>query len=710
MSTFTGTVGDTDRLDLQLAPTGSDGPDFGELKKGFEETVASAQPFADQCFENFRSRFCLWAGQSADGKKHARAGNGQVDIVPWDGASDLRVYQVDDAVNSYVSLFRMAFKRASLVADPIEANDYKQSKIVSNFMKWLIHTQIPNVDREVELLANYVNEHGIGAMGVFWETKQEKKLATITLQEIQQKFPDVDMRAVLADAVAADQVAAIFEEQYGCTGAKAKKMVRELGTRGKTTVATLGRLISRPVLRAFNLTEQLFVASDTTDEEAAAAIYRVEYFSPEQLRSLVNTDGWDGNWVEKAIENCRGKILSLSQSEYLQPLARSFIYQQQQQTNKIGVVYAYQRQSDEDGVPGIYLTIFNPLLGPDATQEGYAKTGLFEYEHGQYPFIFFRREYLSRRLYDTRGMPEPGKSWQDAVKAHRDSRIDAASIAIIPPIGFPMGRPPSRWGPGARIPERRAGEFHFLDRPQGDPLTEQSEQILRDTFNDYFGFLSKEGDPADAQNKRQNATDKFLSCLSAVFNQVFELNRQYGDPEVTFRVLGMKDAEALTFVKGDSGQYNFFFTWDVQSADAEKMQMKWKAILEGIQLLNRDGNVNFATTIQAYIESIDPVLAEKILDPTSVGQDKVIKEENNDLAQIFAGIPAPIKIGTPPQLGLQTMQQYIQNAPDVQQRLQTDEAFRTRIETRMKQYQMQLAQQSNRLVGVYGALQPGQTQ
>jgi hypothetical protein len=692
--------------ELQLAPSAGSGPDFGTLKGAFERTVADTQSFADQCFLNYQSRFALWNNQSSDGKKHSREGS-QITPTPWDGASDLRVYEIDGAINRKVALLMMAFKKANVVASPTEGNDYKRARIVSNFMRWLVNTQIPEVDREVEKLAQSFFEKGIAATGQFWETKQEKVLVTLSMEELQGRFPDIDMLAALLDPEASKSFAAIFEEQYGCSAKKARRMIADLTKEGTTTVPSLGRRKSYPVLRTFNLDENLFIPPDTTDAENASGMYRVEYLTPEQMRGMVHTDGWDEGWVEKAIETCRGKVLNLSQSEYIQPISRSFVYQQQKFTNKVGVVYAYQRLSDEDGNPGIYCTVFNPTMGPDDTQKGYGKFSLLPYAHGQYPFVIYKRENLSARLHDTRGLPEPGIAWQAAIKAHRDSRIDAASIAIIPPIGFPMGRPPTRWGPGARIPERRPGEFHFLDRPNADPLTEQSETILVNGFKEYCGFASAEGDPQYAQFISQFEVAKFLSSLAKAFSQIYCLWNQYGDDEKFFRVVGLQQMDMSVFKKGDASEFfDFFLSFDTMSMDMEKMQIKWDALFKGFQLLDRNGNVNYTAALGAYVESIDPNLSESVLEPTEVGQERVTKEEQEDLTKIFAGFNVNAKPTTPPQLGLQIMQTYLQS-PDVQQRMQTDQAFRERIEARAKQYNFAIQQQQNKLIGRQGAVMPG---
>lgn len=710
MSSFGGSTtenGAAADFTLQEAPRGEDGPDFGTLKKAFEDTVTSVSPFCDQCNSNFRVRYALWDNQSSDGKKHARAGSGQPDPTPWDGASDLRVFLADEAINGKVALYSNAFRRANVSATPIESGDWAKAATASNFMRWLIHTQVPNTAREEKLLGNYIQEKGVGAMGVFWENRQEKTLTTVTIDEIAQAFPQLNMAELIFADEAADQLCAIFEEVYGCTKAKAKKMLRTLRTTGSATVATVGRTVSRPVIRAFNLDEELFIADSATDLESAPGVYRVQYFSPEQLRGFAYTDGWDKDWVEQAIEKCRGQYLAIAQNQYTDPQNRSFNYIQQRMTNLIGVVYAYQRLSDEDGVPGIYCTIFSPHLPPNEAQPGYAKHGLLGYKHGQYPFILFRREYLSRKLHDSRGVPEPAQPWQQQLKAHYDSRIDAASMAILPPMGYPAGRPPGRWGAGARVPVRRRDDYFFMDRPAADPITERSQELLQLSFDRYFGRSTREADPF-AIGKNQDEVEGYLEQWSDVYKQVYALYDQFGSEEVKFRVIGSKREAPEVFQK-DGSEYDWVLHFDIQNQDLEQMSLKWEAVLKGIQLLNREGNVNFAHTLQKYIESIDPNLAEAILEPVEVGRQKVIEEEQNDLTQIFAGVPKPIRIGTPPELAMEVIKQYM-TAPDVQQRFQQDESFRERLETRVKQYQMQQMQEQNKLVGIYGALQPGQMQ
>jgi hypothetical protein len=167
--------------------------------------------------------------------------------------------------------------------------------------------------------------------------------------------------------------------------------------------------------------------------------------------------------------------------------------------------------------------------------------------------------------------------------------------------------------------------------------------------------------------------------------------------------MGVRTADPTLFNKGDvNEEFDFYLAWDVQSPDFKKMSEKWTAIIQGAQTLDRNGVVNWSELCQAFIASIDPNTAERIIQPVSEGQQKIVNDEHADLAQIFAGIPKNIRLNTPPQLGLQVLQQYLQQ-PDVQQRYAQDEAFKERINARAKQYQFQMQQQQNAVIGRLGA-------
>jgi hypothetical protein len=708
MSTYGGTATPSDeRKDpaFQLAPADGDGPDMEAVLYAYQRTMSDNQPFVDQCRLNYETRYAIWNGQSSDGKKHGREGGGKIDPTPWDGASDLRVYLVDQAINFKCARNGLALKKASMVAIPVNGNDIERANVVGNFMKWLTNTQVPDVDREQELLSNYLWEKGVALTGQFWQTKQEKTLKILDIDGMQKQFPQINVELVLNHPELEEHLKDVISQRFDCSRAKATRILKDLRKYRTTTVPTLAKEISRPIVRAFCLDRDVFVPSWATDLETAPYIWRVEYFTAEQLRSFAQSEEWDEDWVEQAILKCRGQMITSIPDSTLQPISRSFVYidRKLMYTDLIGVVFGYQRLSDEDGVPGIYLTIFNPHLPADEKQQGYAKFGLLGYQHGEYPFVLHRREFLSRKFHDSRGLAEPGKSFQDQIKAHRDSRCDAASVAILPPLCYPLGRPPTRWGPGARIPERRPGEYHYADKPGEDANTDESESLLVKTFNEYAGIVNPNEDPTMANTMGQSETIKWLTGWSKVYRQIWKLYQQYGDDKVVFRVMGLQKAPPQVMQKGDPQEdFDFWLSYDALSMNTDAQTTKLENIAKICATADKYGQVDYSQLLQLMLESVDSSIAERIILPKEQASQQFVQQEQLALAKISAGIDQDIHPGDPAQLGLQVDQQYAQT-PDVATRLQNDQAFAQRLQKRMKQYQFQLTQAKNAQIGRLGA-------
>ena len=712
MSSFDGTGSSTiEERDpaFQLAPAEGDGPNLVALRYAYERTMADNQPFVDQCRLNYETRFAIWNGQSADGKKHARESNGKNDPTPWDGASDLRVYLADTAINYKVARNGIALEKATMVANPVNGTDVERASTVSTFLRWLVNTQIPHLDRESELLSNYLLEKGVAVTGQFWQTIQEKTLVTIRLQEIDAKFPQINIFTAIKEKRFEEKLLGVFEEQYGVSAKKARAMLKDLRKTGECTVPVVGKKINRPVIRAFCLDRDVFIPPWANDLETAPYIFRIEYFTAEQLRSFVNTEQWDEDWAEAAILRCRGRMITSIPDSTLQPISRSFVYIDRKipYTDLVGVVFAYQRLSDEDGVPGIYLTIFNPFLTEDANQQGYAKFGLLGYQHGEYPFTLHRRELLSRKLHDSRGLPEPAKSWQDQIKAHRDSRIDAASLAILPPLMYPLGRPPTRWGPGARVPERRPNEYHHADKPQGDINTENSENILNTTWKEYSGIPVPNEDNSLLVSMDQYEVNKFLRGWQSAIKQCWKLWQQYGDDNTYFRIIGVQKAPPMVMTKGSPNEdFDIDLKFDVMTLNPEQLLAKIENMVKFAQSVDRSGQVDYSQFLQIGLEMMDPSIAERVILPKQVGEQQTAQQIDSDLAQIYSGIPHDMKPGTPPQMLITLVQRYLQQ-PDIGQKYQTDQMFKQRIDQYAKQAKFAITQQQNAVIGRIGTAPAG---
>ena len=687
-----------DSIGLQLAPEDGEAPDFEELKQGLSQAVLSMQDFIDQRQRSYETRHALWDGQTQDGKKHKREGS-KITPTPWDGASDIQVFLVDEAINAQVALLMQAWRSSTLVAVPIQGADAPRARVVSQFLKWLCNSQIPNMDREVELLANIWLQDGLAVTGQFWEEKQERVLKKIRVSDM-----PPEMQAQLANPELKDVFVQLAAQSFSISERRAKKMLKELIATGEAGVPGLGKRISRPVFRTFSLGENLFIHSAATDIENAPAIYRVEYYTPEQLRSFALNDGFDDEWVEEAIEKLRGQQVTILPDAQggLTRLANPG------QTNKyddlIGVVYAYQRLSDEDGYPGVYCTVFNPALPPCDEHDGYAKTGLLGDEHGEYPFKLHRREFLDRGLYATRGIPEIGKPFQDQMKVCVDARIDASSLSVLPPLLYPQGRAPSQWGPGARVPERRPNEYHYADRPTYDITTTKVEERLSMAWREYLGMVTPEGDQQLAAAKKRVMIEKFLSGIADSLRQVFSLWKQYGDEQTFFRVVGTGQNDPQRVEKGSIDEtYDFFVTFNqLAASDPEAFERIVTSLAQMIQTFDKYGQTDYSELLTLVVSAIDPSIADRIISPKENATQRTVKEVKDTISRAAAGFDESIDLNTPPDIGMQVIQQFTQ-APDVQAKLSADQAYRERIEKIAKQFQFQATQQQNAVIGRYGA-------
>ena len=115
---------------------------------------------------------------------------------------------------------------------------------------------------------------------------------------------------------------------------------------------------------------------------------------------------------------------------------------------------------------------------------------------------------------------------------------------------------------------------------------------------------------------------------------------------------------------------------------------------------DRTGKIDVESMLEFAAAAIDPVLAEQIIQPQEAGAAKIAKEVAEDLSKIYSGI----EVGARPtgsQIALQIGQNYAQ-VPDVQQRLQQDEAFAERLTKYFDQHQFQITQQQNAEIGRLG--------
>jgi hypothetical protein len=711
---------DASNPDFQMQD-GEDGPDMLRLAKAYRQAVEDLNPRIQQDQYNYDTRHCVWPGQSEDQRKHS-VKSGDTQPFPWDGASDLKVHVVDEIINHGVAVDVMALAKANVRAVAVEGGDLGKAAIVSNFMRWLVLSQMTELPDEAEVLANYRREKGLGILGVFWDSRVQKTQQKISLAEIADTAPDV--ATAIQNGLFPEEIATLLRQFFPEISAKkAKRMVKELGEKGETTVPYVVQQVNRPMVRAYAVGEDVFLPPNTTDLQSARGIYRKVMLSAEGAREKVISESWDEEYVEEAIKCCMGtpdipEALNITGNAQKWSEDRVGLTGLGINQGLIEFVYAYERLSDEDGVPGIYCTVFCPschMAENDSEDIGYAKHELLGYRHGLYPFVAFRFEKLSRLLLDSRGQPEVLRGNQNAIKVELDSRIDHASMSTCPPVTHPVGREPGRIGPGAMISERRPGEYGRMETPPAPAASVEVQDNLEKMTRRYAGRPTQDDATNEFQIKQQKEVQGWLTPWSQALQMVWSLYEQYGPDEEKFRVLGAQTPEAQVMVKSElSGKYDFYLTFDVLSNDPENWQAKLKAMGEIAQQFDRNGQVDYSKLLQRSFDMIDPLLAEDIIIPQAVAAQKEVTETQGDISRMWAGVDLDIpQQGINPQLRLETLKNWMTGTPDnpavdVQARLTVDESLRKRIERYTEQLTFNIQQnQVNPIIGRIGTAPAG---
>ena len=98
--------------------------------------------------------------------------------------------------------------------------------------------------------------------------------------------------------------------------------------------------------------------------------------------------------------------------------------------------------------------------------------------------------------------------------------------------------------------------------------------------------------------------------------------------------------------------------------------------------------------------SVDPMLADSVLQPIETAQQEILKDVTDDISKIYAGIEMPARPNGA-EVAMQILQSYVQQ-PDIAARLQSDQAFAERLQKYMGQYQFSMQQAENAQIGRIG--------
>jgi len=669
-------------------------PDIESLRYAYDQSVVELEAYFDLCRESYDERRNWWPGKSRDLRKHG------ADAFPWEGASDMESHVIDERITRLVSLFMASLSRANIRAFPVEVQDVARAKVVSNFLKWMISSgYISRFNREMELGANYLLERGLLISYVGWHSEDRKFLQRLDLNQIAQVSPE--LAEMILSGQNEDQMVAMLQRTFdGVTVKRAKNALAELADVGSAELPVVRRQVNAPEVKTLAPDGDFIFPPYVTDPQRAPYCFWKTYYTAQELQNKIATDGWDEDFVDLVIDRYRGVNIDSIEREQEGRRSLSLTDNAYEAEELIEIVYGFQRLVDkEDGSEGIYCTVFHKEFSGNGDVPGFAKFELLNgYE--DYPVVVTKLSEDSKRLYDTMTVPSLLKGIQQQVKIERDSRIDRNSLATVPPILHPVGQAPTDWGPGRYVPYRRKGDIDFGPTPPYNQGSLEMEKTMEQQADRLVGL--DEVSPI-SQIRKQFLVDKFLSHCAEVISQCYRCFQRFGPDQIFFRVTGVPDPQM--FNKGNADEnFDVTISYDVLNTDPEKQENKLNQMVSLLQL-DRNGRINVDNLLTLIAGSVDPVLADGVLEPVEVAQEKLLKDITDDLSKIYAGIEVPAR-PSGAQAALQVIQQYGQQ-PDVQQRLQEDEAFAARLQKYAGQYQFAIQQAQNAQIGRIGT-QPAQ--
>jgi hypothetical protein len=656
-----------------------DEPDVGMLTMAYDNILIELDEYFQSCQQSYQDRRNIWDGKSDDLRKHG------ANAFPWEGASDQEVNIVGERIDMFVSILDQALSRSHIKAFPTSMASMPRAAMVSSFLKWMRSSYIPNFRNEMELGANYLLEKGIMVSYVGWKREKRTFLQEVSLDQIAQQSPD--LANLVASGTDDEMVLAMLEQAFPDLSKKrAKKAIKDLRVTGKAKIPIPRLSVDCPVVHSCSSDGEILFPPYVSDPQRSPYVFWRTFLTAQELEKKVANEGWDEDWVRGAIEELRGKDSMYIDGEKLKTVSRLPITDD---NDLVMVVYGYQRLIDEeDGSEGIYCTIFHPQ------KDGYAKYELLN-GYDDYPFVVTRLSNDQKRMYEVQTFSDILRGPQMQIKTERDSRVDRASIATLPPIMQPAGRPPSDWGPGRRVPYRRLGEIAFGPVPQMDQGSMEVEQSMRLQADRAVGLDLT--NPISAI-RQQFYVGKFLDHVRDVLTLAWKLYQRMGPDEVFFQVTGNPNPQVMS--KGSPDE-NFSITvaFDSQASDPETADLQLKNMISLLQM-DRNGIIDVNKMLEFTAASINPIFADYVLQPAEESQQKIAKAVTDDLAKIFSGIEVPAQANGA-QVAMQMVQAYVQQ-PDIAQRAQQDEAFAARLQKYAGQYQFMLQQAQNAQIGRIG--------
>jgi hypothetical protein len=734
-------------------------PKLKELREALADTISTMEIWQDRVDLAEDSSWCVWPGQSDDGKKR-RASEADDPPFPWEGASDTRVRLVEEKVREADKICNAGFRRGRWDVIGRETTDAAWGRKMSVVLKWLVFTKMrPEFQRERKLAIDWRNRYGVAISWIEWEQRAELAMQDLDLRALAEMFglgPHLEqveasgvslvdwLRYIETEGALPEQQEAYIalrdaldlvtnperEREFVTVLAqvfptvKAKLLrgaARELRSTGATRLPTPSVAVNRPRRRALLPGRHIFFPGDTRGLDTARWVAIREWLSEAELRSRSGLPDpeqrWNEDFVDEVLKH-KGKSGTATlaarrgRSERWSKGNGSFESGKEDYSELYEVFHFYYRAVDDYGVQGLYKTVLSLHALSDEpdraapSERYYGWHGLLPYAHGKMPgieHVFYRD---SEKLLENAGIPWLLYTYQNEMKEQRDYRIDASAIGILPPVRAHIrdSGKALNIGPGRPVYESVRGSTEFMSPPNSRvDFAVSAERAIALSAARLVGSIDAElPTPLIALHQEDLITD-YLDEEVEALTQIFQLAQQYLDEATVTRVTGAMPQPFKVSREEIQGQFDIEISFDPQEIDGQYALRKLDMITKVVRELDVNNVTDRNRLVELALQIIDPHYADAlVLDPQAASLQE-IEDEQKNLALILTGQePAMKENGQNAQLRMQVMQAATQN-PSIVQALQQDELKAQIFDNRMKHLGFLIQQRTNAQTGRVGA-------
>lgn len=473
----------------------------------------------------------------------------------------------------------------------------------------------------------------------------------------------------------------------------ARKVVKELRTKGKSSAPIPYLCKDEPEVFALKPWDEVYLPPELTD--AQELVIQAERVTEAELRSRVITgfgsEPYNAEWVEEACKH-KGIVspptnlpVGVSGQALSTLGGNTSVVPPPQQTGNseqglIQILHAVYRATDDDCVPGIYMTTFHRAV--NKTKDGrqlYAAHGLADSIKGELPYVANVREWWCRAVTASRSVPEIASTHQNLIKGHLDSGLDRTSITMMPPANIyesPL-QTQYKFGPAQKNFVRHGREPQFMQMPQGGGLQEgmEMQEKIKSIIDNYFGTADSDVPQPRQLMKQDMDVRRFLIGWAKALRMLLCLCQKYMK-DADFAEITGAPAGWLDQHREDTNVLACQLHFDVRELDPTQFAAQVDAMNKTVIPQDTLGTIDRAKWTRVQTRGINPLWAREILMPADSASQKTFDKARTEVIQMFAGNTpgfVDVKDPTAPSLLKYTMQ--IVTSNPVYLKALTDEAL-----------------------------------